>query len=155
MRGAVHGLMPGVLAAVVWYLGRAFGVDWAGVTPPAQAMVRTLPGVLAFWGWRDDELFSWYSLPLYGAFAGAVVAADGLPGAAVGLVAGAVAYLFLSWSRRLRGFWARYALTLAFAVLTAALGTMVLVWLGLATGWVLPLVVLLSGPLLDSAQRKD
>ena len=136
--GAIFALLPALLALVFRFLAGALGADWQGISDPLSALLRSLPALALFWGWRAEEFKRPAILSLYGAYAGAVLDQGAVRGAVAGFLLGLLLLPFFRVPRPHR-FWA----ALAYVVLATALFTAALVWLGVPSGWLLPLILLL------------
>ncbi len=147
--GFLYALLPALLSSVFRGLAAVLELDWPGITPPLPALLRSLPAVILFWGWSREDFQRPLLLPLYGAYAGAVLDERGFWGAGVGFALGLLLLPFLHTPKRLR-----FLASLFFVALATFLATLGLLVLGAPTGWVLPLVLLLAGfldPALPSA----
>lgn len=134
------------LYAVIFYLMNAFlGLDWRGITPPAAALLRSLAGVLAFGAWDRAGFRTPAAFLLYGAYAGAVLEKSGLLGAGVGALSALLLLPFWKAAERLHRPLYRFFLALIYVFLATLVFTLALLVLGRTTGWLLPLVLLLSG----------
>ncbi len=147
--GLFYALLPPFLAYLFRFLAGVFGADWPGITPPLSALLRSLPALALFWGWSKEDFRRPALLPFYGAYAGAVLDERGVWGAIAGFLLGLFLIPFLRVPPEHR-FWA----SLVYVALATFGFTLVLLILGVPTGWVLPLILLLSGFLEPSWPRK-
>lgn len=138
--GFWYALLPALLSPVFRGLAAALELDWPGITPPLPALLRSLPALALFWGWDRKDFKNPGVLLLYGAYAGAVLDEHGVFGALAGALLGLLLLPFRHVPRKYR-FWA----ALLYVTLAAFLFTAGLILLGVSTGWVLPLVLLLAG----------
>ncbi len=138
--GFWYALLPALLSPVFRGLAAVLELDWPGITPPLPALLRSLPALALFWGWSREDFQRPLLLPLYGAYAGAVLDERGVFGALAGALLGLLLQPFRRVARRHR-FWA----ALLYVALAAFLFTAGLILLGVETGWILPLVLLLAG----------
>ncbi len=143
--GLLAALNPLIYALVFFALDRAFDLGWRGIAPPVSALLRSLPGLLAFAGWDRAAFRAAPTLLLYGAYAGAVLEEGGLLGAAAGLVLALLLLPLLRLADRRDRPLFRFLLALFYVALATALFTVALLILAQPTGWLLPLVLLLSG----------
>ncbi len=137
--GLLYALLPALLSPIFRGLAGLLGFDWPGIAPPLAALLRSLPALALFWGWDREDLKSPAVLPFYGAYAGAVLDEQGFWGAGMGLGLGLLLLPFLRTPKKLR-----FLASLFFAALATFLATLGLWVFGVPTGWVLPLVLLLS-----------
>jgi len=138
--GLIFALLPALLAWVFRLLEPVFGTGWPGITDPLSALLRSLPALALFWGWPREDFQKPGFLPFYGAYAGAVLDERGVWGAAAGFLLGLLLIPFFRVPKEHR-FWA----SLAFVALATFLLTLALLLLGVPSGWLLPLVLLLAG----------
>ena len=146
--GFFYGLLPALLSPVFRGLAAVLELDWPGITPPLAALLRSLPALALFWGWDREDFKNPGVLLLYGAYAGAVLDERGAYGALAGAFLGLFLLPFLRVPQRYR-FWA----AVLYVALAAFFLTAGLILLGVETGWILPLVLLLAGFLEPSFPR--
>ena len=103
MKGPLLALLPALFSAGAYALSRWLG-PVEGLTPPLEALLRSLVGVLAFWDSAPEELATPGLAALYGAYAGAVLEPGGLTGAVVGAFVGLFLCGLRRWARLKRGF---------------------------------------------------
>lgn len=142
--GFLAAVKPFFYALVFFILDRAFDLGWRGITPPVSALLRTLPGLLAFADWGKAPFRAPPTLLLYGAYAGAVLEEGGLLGAAAGLLLALLLFPLLRLADRWNRPLFRFFLALFYLALATVLFTVALVLLGQPSGWLLPLLLLLS-----------
>ncbi len=138
--GALYALLPALLAPLFRGLADYLALDAAGITEPLSALARSLPALALFWGWSREDFQRPLLLPLYGAYAGAVLDERGVFGALAGVLLGLLLLPFRRVPSKYR-FWA----AVLYVALAAFLFTAGLILLGVETGWILPLVLLLAG----------
>jgi len=143
--GLLAALNPLLYAVIFDFMNANFGLDWRGITPPAAAFLRTLAGTLAFGTWDRAAFRAPAAFLLYGAYAGAVLEKSGLLGAVVGVLLALLLLPFWRFAERQRRPLHRFFLALVYVFLATLAFTLALLVLGGTTGWLLPLVLLLSG----------
>ncbi len=143
--GVLTALNPLLYAAIFYLVNALFALDWRGLSPPTAALLRSLAGVLAFGTWDRAAFRTPAAFLLYGAYAGAVLEQSGLLGAAVGALLALLLLPFWRVAERQRRPLHRFFLALAYVFLATLVFTVPLLILGRTTGWLLPLVLLLSG----------
>ena len=132
----IAGALPALFSALFYYLDKRLGAGFSGITPPEEALIRSLPGLALFWGARWEELRHPLVLPLYGAYAGAVADERGVVGALVGLLLGVLLLPFLPLAKS-----HRFVAALIYVALATFVSAGALTFFGLPSGWVLPLVL--------------
>jgi len=143
--GWFFALKPTLYGLAFYGVDRFLVMGWEGLVAPFSLVLRALPALVLFWRWPREALGDDGVFLFYGAYAGAVLEPSGWLGALWGLLLAAFARILTKTVKpRLSGDLARLFLTLAYVAVAVAVATVALLWFGWPSGWLLPLVLLLS-----------
>ncbi len=143
--GWFFAIKPALYGLVFYGVDRFLVMGWEGLVPPFSLVLRALPALVLFWRWPREALAEDGVFLFYGAYSGAVLDPSGWLGALWGLLLAAlVRVLAKTIKPRLKSDLARLVLTVAYVAASVAVATVAILWLGWPSGWLLPLVLLLS-----------